>query len=255
MGLILNIKNLNYKYGDKVIFNNFNLSINQNSWTTIIGDNSGKSTLLKLIYKNDKSIETYHYSGSRNNLRVFLLKNFYSFKKNRVASEFNQYVNNYSNKSFKYISDIINLIDKQKIFEYSINKLDLAEKQILAIAVILYQNPDLLLLDDCFCFVDKLRREKLLKIIRKYQKNNNVSVIYVTNESDDLLLSDRIILLKDGKIISDGGKNSILEHEKEFRKIGMKRPFIVELSSKLKYYDLIDKIYLNDSRLVNELWK
>lgn len=254
MGLILNIKNLNYKYDDKVIFKNFNLSINQNSWTTIIGDNSGKSTLLKLINKNNKSIEMYHYSGSKNNLRVFLIKNFYYFKKNRVVAEFNQYVNNYSNKNFKFISDILNLIDKQKIFEYSINKLDLAEKQILAIAVTLYQNPDLLLLDDCFCFVDNIRKEKILKIIQRYQKTNKISVIYVTNESDDLLLSDRIILLKDGHILSDGGKNSILEHEKEFRKIGMKRPFIVELSSKLKYYNLVEKLYLSDSRLVKDLW-
>ena len=47
---IIEIKNLNFKYNDKEIFNNFNLKIKKTTFTTIIGLNgSGKSTLIRIL--------------------------------------------------------------------------------------------------------------------------------------------------------------------------------------------------------------
>ena len=47
---IIDIKNLNFKYGEKQIFHDFNLEIKESAYTTIIGLNgSGKSTLIKII--------------------------------------------------------------------------------------------------------------------------------------------------------------------------------------------------------------
>ena len=57
---IVEIKNLNFSYKDKVIFENLNLNIKKNSFTTILGSNgSGKSTLAKLIIKKNKNIKLY----------------------------------------------------------------------------------------------------------------------------------------------------------------------------------------------------
>ena len=50
MANILEIKNLNYKYGKTTIFKDFNLSIKEGSYVSIAGNNtSGKTTLIKLI--------------------------------------------------------------------------------------------------------------------------------------------------------------------------------------------------------------
>lgn len=43
--------------------------------------------------------------------------------------------------------------------------------------------------------------------------------------------------------------------EKEFKKGNLDLPFMASLSLKLKYYDLIDDVYLDANKLVNELWK
>ena len=47
----IKVKNLNFNYGEKVIFKNFNLTIKKGDFVTISGKNcSGKSTLCKIIY-------------------------------------------------------------------------------------------------------------------------------------------------------------------------------------------------------------
>ena len=47
---IIEMKNINFKYGEKYLFKNFNLNIERGSFTTIIGTNgSGKSTLIRII--------------------------------------------------------------------------------------------------------------------------------------------------------------------------------------------------------------
>jgi hypothetical protein len=58
-----------------------------------------------------------------------------------------------------------------------------------------------------------------------------------------------------GKIVFSGGKQQALENEKIFKKNNLIRPFIVELSSKLKYYELTEGIYTNEDKLVNDIWK
>ena len=46
-----------------------------------------------------------------------------------------------------------------------------------------------------------------------------------------------------------------LKEEKTFINCGLKLPFVVDLSLKLNYYDLVDKIYLDEKSLVDEIWK
>ena len=46
-----------------------------------------------------------------------------------------------------------------------------------------------------------------------------------------------------------------MSNKKVFEKYELERPFVVSLSDKLKFYDLIDKIYFDEKKLVNDLWK
>ena len=52
-----------------------------------------------------------------------------------------------------------------------------------------------------------------------------------------------------------GSTVEILENEKTFTKLGLELPFLVDLSIKLKYYDLLDRTIYNAKDMVNTLWK
>ena len=47
----------------------------------------------------------------------------------------------------------------------------------------------------------------------------------------------------------------VLENEEVFEENEFELPFVVSLSNKLKFYDLIDKVYFDEKKLVNDLWK
>ena len=54
---IIDIKALEFNYNDSKVFENFNLSIKESSFTTIVGNNgSGKTTLIKLLLGFEKSL-------------------------------------------------------------------------------------------------------------------------------------------------------------------------------------------------------
>ena len=56
MNNIIKIENLNFKYGETKIFENLNLTVKENTFTTILGTNgSGKTTLAKLLLGSEKT--------------------------------------------------------------------------------------------------------------------------------------------------------------------------------------------------------
>ena len=80
-------------------------------------------------------------------------------------------------------------------------------------------------------------------------------VDYLENMLIPTLKEGDIIVMDKGKIIIKGSKEDVLREEKIFNKIGLDLPFIVELSIKLNYYGLLDKICFSNSELVQSIWK
>ena len=72
---------------------------------------------------------------------------------------------------------------------------------------------------------------------------------------DESFYADNIVIIGEGKVLLKGSKKKVFEKEEVFEKYELERPFVVSLSDKLKFYDLIDKIYFDEKKLVNDLWK
>ena len=92
------------------------------------------------------------------------------------------------------------------------------------------------------------------KRVINYLKEHNKIIINYTEDIEEALLLDYIIVIHDNKIIMEGYKEDILKEEKILKKLGFNLPFIVELSNGLKYYGLIDKLYYDNESLVSDLW-
>ena len=67
--------------------------------------------------------------------------------------------------------------------------------------------------------------------------------------------SDRLVVLNNGEIVIDGNPLGVMEYDRILNKLGIKLPFEIELSLKLKLYGLIDKLYYDTEMLVNDLWQ
>lgn len=108
--------------------------------------------------------------------------------------------------------DIIGLSGYNK---RSTEELSGGEKQRVALARALAPNPELLLLDEPLSALDAQLRKSLRKEISSIQKNLSVTAIYVTHDQEEALsISDRIIMINNGKIEQEGTPEDIYSFPK-----------------------------------------
>lgn len=248
----VDIKNLSFSYGNIKVFDNFNLSISTGCLTTILGKNaSGKTTLARILtgslkYKGNINIPKnigfieedldYNYDMVMD-LLVSKIKNF---KKNDIQ---------------KRIFNISVEFNFSKYLDMKLNELSWLEKKLIVLGSYLINGVEVLILDNFFEGFDRKFKTEMQKKLRRYAKKENVTIINFTSVAENILYADNIIILDDGRIVLNGSKRMVLENEEVFEENEFELPFVVSLSNKLKFYDLIDKVYFDEKKLVNDLWK
>ena len=114
--------------------------------------------------------------------------------------------------------------------------------------------PKILILDDAFNNLDKETLPFMLKKLKKLNEEG-LTIINITSNLNTIYNSNLIYLLNDYKISLIGNLEETFNMDNYLRKIGLELPFIIDLSIKLKFYDLIDKIYYDLDSLEDNLWK
>lgn len=263
---IIKVNNMSFKYDNEYLFNKFNLEIEENSFVSIIGMNgSGKSTLAKILiglYKADGYITIDGYLLNKQFMKK--IRRIFSvcfddsdahFIGETVKDDLAFSLENleYSVKEMQAAVD--NIAKKFKlldVLENDPNTLNESEKVKVAIASSLIHKPKILLLDETINKLNITDKKLVFKLLKEYKKEG-LSIILVTHNLEDTLLSDRIIVLDSGKIIKDGSKEEVYSDD-AIEKYGLELPFIVKLSLNLKLYDLIDKVYFSETELMDKLW-
>ena len=222
---MIDIKNVNKEYflsaNNKVqALKNINLHINKGEFISIVGKSgSGKSTLLNVIscmdnkytgnyYLNNKSMtnkKVGELATIRNSMFGFIFQNFNLLQK-LTAFENIEIPLIYKKVPKKQRKEIImNVAEKmgiEKRLRHRPNELSGGEMQRVAIARALVTNPDVILADEPTGALDEKTGKQILNILKKLNDDGK-TVIIVTHDLDLSKLTDRIITLSDGKIISD----------------------------------------------------
>ena len=269
MDSIIKIERLNFKYKDKQVFNNLTLNIENGSFVSITEPNgSGKSTLIKILtglLKYDGYINVDGY-----NLNEFYLKEIrrkigvvFDNPDNHFVSEtviddlaFSlenlQYDKEDINTSIKQISKIFNI---GNILDKEPRNLTNSQKQKVAIASSLIFNPKILILDEALHQLTPKDKKEVLRILKKYQKERNLTIIMITHNLENTLFSDRIITLVNGNIYLDGTVKEVYSNREKLSKLQLNLPFIIRLSYELQQENIVNEIYTDFDDLMEVLWK
>ena len=124
----------------------------------------------------------------------------------------------------------VGLEDKQNKEAYT---LSLGQKQRLTIASVLAMNTPYIVLDEPTAMLDPKGKEEITKIVKSL-KQEGYTIIYITNIIDEILLSDEIWLMEEGKIKTTFAKKEILEHIEEIEQSDIKIPEILTMLQELK---------------------
>ena len=142
-----------------------------------------------------------------------------------------------------------------KFLDRKIENLTNSEKQELLIAIALLHDPKVLLLDNAFSMMNKKTKQKIEKILIERIERDKLTVILTTTNLNEIISSDYTYVLNNGDIIMEGKPSSILREEKILNRIGLELPFMIDLSLKLEFYELLDDEITDMDRMVDTLWK
>lgn len=270
MSNIIKIEKLNFKYKDKQVFNNLDLNIEKGSFVSIIGPNGGgKSTLIKILtgllldYNGYINIDGY-------NLNKFYLKEI----RRKIGVVFDNPDNHFvaetviddlafSLENLQYskeditnsINEIVKIFKLENILYAEPRNLTNSEKQKVAIAGSLIFNPKILILDESLHQLTPSDKKEILGILKKYQKERNLTIIMITHNLENTLYSDRIVVLNEGKIYLDGTLEEVYSEKEKISKLKLNLPFMIKLSYRLQEEGIIEKIYTDPKVLMEDLWQ
>lgn len=253
----IEIKHLSYIYSKKTPYekkalDDVNLCIEEGSFVGIVGaTGSGKSTLIQhlngLIKVQDKKTSSVVVGGmsatdkkTLKNLRfkvgmVFQYPEYQLFAdtvekdiafgpKNMKLSK--EEVDERVRKAMEVVG-----LDYDQFASRSPFDLSGGEKRRAAIAGVIAMRPEILVLDEPVAGLDPAGREEILALVKKLQKEVSPTIILVSHNMDDIaVLADRIVALKDGKIVADGTPKEVFSDRERIKDIGLDVPFATQLT-------------------------
>ena len=99
-------------------------------------------------------------------------------------------------------------------------------------------------------------RQELIQSIKAIRKEYGMTVLSITHDLDEVALSDRVLVLKKGKVESVSSPRELFSRGSELVDLGLDIPFSALLTQKLRNKGLIDcEDYLTEKELVEQLWE
>lgn len=238
------------------------VTLNLNGITSVIGPcKSGKTTLLKKIINKVSNDDVYIDDELMSNYDITFLKNNFmvvfddsEFKTEYVAEELNYYLSKLGynfNECVKKIESLSKDFKIEHLLNERIDTLRLVDKVFIKILSFLIVKPKVLGIDELLCYLSKSR----VNMIIDYIKNNNITLINVTSNSEHLLISDYVIVMSNFKALMCVDAYNVLNGNSILPYLGIKLPFVVDLSNNLMIYDIVSKVEFDNRELVDKIWK
>lgn len=246
---MIEIQDLTYKYektNQNELFHKLSLTLKKGSFTTIVGPiGSGKTTLIKILLgqiKVDAKITIDNIPVTEKNIeqiqqKIGLVSQF--------PNEFYELPNTQT---------IAGQLEIEYLLKSDTKHLSSGEKQLLSFLEVLENKPQIIILDEAFTLIDEQKKKQIFNILKQLNKQG-ITIINFTNDLEESLYGNDIILLQNGTIILNGPKEQILKEEKTLKKAGLELPFLADLSIRLMYYGVLDHIILDMDEMVNTIWK
>jgi spermidine/putrescine ABC transporter ATP-binding subunit len=110
------------------------------------------------------------------------------------------------------VKELLELVALEELAHRSPAQLSGGQQQRVAIARALAFEPDVLLLDEPLGALDRRLREHMLQELRRLHRILGVTMVYVTHDQDEALaMSDRIALMRDGRLLALGSPRELYE--------------------------------------------
>ena len=270
---IIEVKNLSYRYDHKsedYILKDVSFHVKQGEWLSIVGHNgSGKSTTVRLI---DGLLEAESgdiiISGDK-----LTADNVWE-KRRQIGMVFqnpdNQFVGatveddvafGLENQGMDYpmmvkrVHEALELVGMQNFKEREPARLSGGQKQRVAIAGVVALQPDIIILDEATSMLDPEGRLELIRTVKEIKDKNHLTVISITHDLDEISLSDRVLVMKNGQVESTAIPRELFSRP-DLEDLGLDQPFVNQVKAAMIQTGLtLPETYLTEKELQEQLWE
>src|SRR5574344_1052295 len=154
------------------------------------------------------------------------------------------------------VAKALDLVGMSEFADREPSRLSGGQKQRVAIAGALAMQPDIIILDEATSMLDTEDRLELIKTIREIRKQYQMTVVSITHDLDEVALSDRVLVMKKGKVESSSTPEELFNRGDDLLTLGLDVPFSTNLISALKDkgFDFTQN-YLTEKDLEDQLWE
>ena len=246
------IENLKFRYDKEnpsYNIDGISFEVRKGEYISLIGHNgSGKSTLSKLIIglleAESGKIEVYGQELNNESIRDIRSKIGIVFQnpdnqfigatvRDDIAfglenhcvkhDDMDEIINKYAEKV-----NMLEFLDKEP------SSLSGGQKQRVAIAGTMAMNPKILILDEATSMLDPRGKNEILSFVHALRKEQeDLTIVSITHDLEEVLLSDRVIVLSNGKIVLDDKPHNVFLKEDLLLEIGLDVPFMYKVKNAL----------------------
>ena len=241
---MIKVENVSFKYkhSNQIVLDNLNFEVNDGEVVAIVGKNgSGKSTIGKLISGITKikqgniTIDGVNIKDKKvqDNIGIVFQNPENQIIFNNIYDELSFSLKGLERAEIE--RRIERALKQVGMFEYKDNDLyplSLGQKQRIMIAEVLAKKPKHIIFDEPTTMIDSIGKEEIYKIIANL-KSDGYTIICITNLADEILIADRVLILKNGKIEHEIKKKDLIKKSSLLNENGIKAPILLEIIDKL----------------------
>ncbi|WMY96276.1 MAG: spermidine/putrescine ABC transporter ATP-binding protein PotA [Arsenophonus sp.] len=251
---IIELKSLTKKFYGKNIISKLNLKINDGEFLTILGPSGcGKTTILRLIAGLEHADDGRIFLAGTDitnipaeNRHINTVFQSYALFPHMSVFDNVAFGLRMQKKSYKEIkkrvAEMLKMVQLEDFSQRKPHQLSGGQQQRVAIARAIINQPKVLLLDESLSALDYNLRKKMQNELKALQRQLGITFIYVTHDQEEALaMSDRILVMRDGRIEQDASPREIYEDPKNL--------FVASFIGKINIFDAIALYRINEKRI------
>ncbi len=250
MGNAVSVQELLFSYPSQngtphCVFDGLNVNIEEGSFVAVLGHNgSGKSTFAKqcnaILLPEGGSVQVFGMDTKDEALLLDIRRTVGMVFQNPD----NQMVANVVEEDVAFAPENLGVPSEEirrrvddalravGMYEYRIHAPHLlsgGQKQRIAIAGVIAMQPRCVVLDEPTAMLDPIGREDVMRIVEKLNRENGITVILITHHMTEAIRADRVIVMKEGRILTDGTPKEVFTQVDLLKSAGLDVPATTQI--------------------------
>lgn len=256
---IIDVNNVSYVYRshsedmqDVKALDDISLSVVQGEFLAVLGRNgSGKSTLAKLMNALILPVNGTVIVNGIDTTNEELLWDIRSSTGMVFQNPDNQIVGTVVEEDVAFgpenlgvppeelrvrVDESLEMIGMSAFKKHAPHQLSGGQKQRIAIAGILAMKPKCIVLDEATAMLDPVGRKEVMRILRKLNTEENITIVHITHHMDEAGKADRVLVIDKGRCVMLGTPREVFSDVKRIKSLGLDVPQVTELMYELNKF-------------------